>query len=87
MPDTRRNPQAHRIDRPTLTALGSRDRAHDDTARVDLRDAHPSNERLFGVRLRDPFPSGVNLSNADLLGAELFRADLRHADLRGATGR
>lgn len=62
-----------------LTALGSREPAHDGTAHVDLRGAH-----LSGADLRDANLSDAKLSYVNLLGAYLRGAHLSDADLRGA---
>ncbi|MFF5654380.1 pentapeptide repeat-containing protein [Streptomyces collinus] len=62
-----------------LTALGSRDPAHDGTARVDLRATN-----LSGADLSEADLSQADLSEADLSGAGLHDADLSIADLSNA---
>jgi hypothetical protein len=74
-----------------LDALGSRDPAHDGTARVDLSDAHLrgvdlSGANLSGANLRDAHLNDANLTGADLSGANLRHAALT-ADLSGANMR
>ncbi|OSZ59851.1 hypothetical protein OQI_13855 [Streptomyces pharetrae CZA14] len=60
-----------------LTALGSRDPAHDGTARVDLRGTNLIGANLIRANLRI-----ADLRDADLRGAYLYGADLRGTDLR-----
>ncbi|MFJ5223924.1 pentapeptide repeat-containing protein [Streptomyces sp. NPDC088400] len=65
-----------------LTVLATRDTAHDDTFRLDLRAAKlpnvepgPSTQAALGRSdLRDTDLSGANLSGADLSGADLSGA-------------
>ncbi|GGY34965.1 pentapeptide repeat-containing protein [Streptomyces djakartensis] len=57
-----------------LTALGSRNRAHDGSANVDLHDTY-----LFGVNLQ-----GANLHGANLMGADLICVNLADTNLYGA---
>ncbi|MFJ4917608.1 pentapeptide repeat-containing protein [Streptomyces sp. NPDC088726] len=62
-----------------LTTLGSRDRDHDGTARINLSGAHLTNANLTNADL-----TGANLSHADLTAANLNSASLTKAVLFGA---
>ncbi|MCL7429802.1 pentapeptide repeat-containing protein [Streptomyces sp. YS415] len=68
-----------------LTALGSRDRAHDGTANVHLRNTYLFGADLSNANLGGADLFGANLTAADLSGADLTAAGLRGADLRDAT--
>jgi uncharacterized protein YjbI with pentapeptide repeats/membrane protein implicated in regulation of membrane protease activity len=65
-----------------LTALGSRDPAHDGTARVDLRGTNLIGANLIRANLRIADLRDVDLRGADLSGADLRGTDLRGTDLR-----
>ncbi|MEU0523084.1 pentapeptide repeat-containing protein [Streptomyces niveus] len=75
-----------------LTVLATRDRAHDETFRLDLRAAKLPNVEagfsiqaaLGGADLRDTDLSNASLGLADLNGADLSGADLSNASLNGA---
>jgi hypothetical protein len=65
-----------------LTALGSRNPAHDHTAHVDLSGADLRYADLDGANLRDANLSGADLRYADLDGTNLRDAYLGGVDLR-----
>ncbi|MET8747837.1 pentapeptide repeat-containing protein [Streptomyces sp. NPDC004728] len=82
-----------------LTTLGSRDRDHDGTARIDLSGAHLLGADLTNADLTGAYLSHADLTasslnsasltnavlfDADLSGAYLSHADLSHADLTDA---
>ncbi|WP_412713112.1 pentapeptide repeat-containing protein [Streptomyces nanhaiensis] len=67
-----------------LTALGSRDSAHDSTALIDLQGADLQGADLKSADLRKADLSDAVLVEADLRGADLTGANLRGAHLTGA---
>ncbi|MFI6107591.1 pentapeptide repeat-containing protein [Streptomyces sp. NPDC051310] len=74
-----------------LTALGSREPAHDGTASVDLRGAYLPGADLADADLRGAILNGADLTDAflphvNLNGEDLTRADLTGANMTGVTG-
>ncbi|GHE24156.1 pentapeptide repeat-containing protein [Streptomyces capillispiralis] len=67
-----------------LTALGSRDRDHDGTVRIDLGGVHLLGADLTGADLTEAYLAGADLSGAFLSGASLTNVDLVGADLSDA---
>ncbi|WP_151775795.1 pentapeptide repeat-containing protein [Streptomyces abyssomicinicus] len=67
-----------------LTALASRDSAHDGTAHVDLTGADLTGAYLYKANLKGVNLNGTNLRKADMRGADLTFSDLNGASLRSA---
>ncbi|MFC4467347.1 pentapeptide repeat-containing protein [Streptomyces xiangluensis] len=67
-----------------LNVLAFRDRAHDGTARVDLRSAYLHGARLFNATLDDDDEAQILLHGGNLEGAYLDYVDLTRAVMPGA---
>jgi hypothetical protein len=68
----------------TLTVLGRRDAAHDNSAYVDLENTCLSGAHLNGAQLSHANLAGAHLDRADLGYAHLDHVNLDHADLNHA---
>lgn len=68
-----------------LTAIGTRNPAHDGNATVDLHAVNATDAKLGNVNLAGSTLTGIDLTDADLTGANFSNSDLSNAYVGGAS--